>query len=141
MKKMEAAAVYWDSSSILSALFADSHSEKALAMASREGVHFISTLGYAEVSAIIHRLRREKLLSDVLFELAQETLKTGPWRRLNIWPEWEKLYALASKWPLKGASLWHLALVKTIQKHLPEIALFTFHGPLRKAAEEEGLLA
>ena len=141
MKKHVLVAVYWDSTSVLSSLFKDPHSEQALNMSKKEGIHFLSTLCYAEVCSVLSRIRKDKKLKEVLVDFAFEILKTGPWRRLNIWPEWNTLIALSEKWPLKGSRLWHLASVKTLQKQLPELSLFTFDRELRTAAEGEGLLS
>lgn len=141
MKNPNPVAVYWDPSCILSALFKDSNSEKSLNMSKKEGVHFFSTLCYAEVCSVLTRIRNEKRLKEVLIDVAFDTLKTGPWRRLNIWPEWTTLIALSEKWTLKGSNLWHLASAKTLQKQLPELTLFTFDEELKKAAQEEDLLS
>lgn len=139
MTKPKAVAVYWDSTSVLSTLFKDSNSEKALSLSKEEGVHFLSALCYAEVCSVLSLLREEGKLKEVLIDVALETLKIGPWRRLNIWPEWNILIALSEKWLLKGPSLWHLASAKTLQKQLPELTIFTFNEKLREAAEGEGL--
>ncbi|MFQ6052367.1 MAG: type II toxin-antitoxin system VapC family toxin [Candidatus Hydrothermarchaeota archaeon] len=141
MKEPLPIVVYWDSSSILSALFKDSHSEEALNWSRKEGVHLLSTLSYAEVCAVISRIRRERLLADVLIDAAFEALETGPWRRLNVWPEWDEFKVLSLKWPLRGADLWHLATVKTLQKQIPELLLLTFDSRLGTAAEGEKLTA
>ena len=141
MKQTKPVAVYWDPTCVLSAIFKDSNSEKALRMSKKEGAHFLSTLCYAEVCSVLTRIREEKKLKEVLIDVAFDTLKTGPWRRLNIWPEWTTLIALSEKWPLKGSSLWHLASAKTLQKQLPELTLFTFDEGLKNAAEGEGLLS
>jgi predicted nucleic acid-binding protein len=141
MKKPVLVAVYWDSTSVLSALFKDPHSEQALNMSKKTGTHFLSTLCYAEVCSVLSRIRKDKKLKELLVDVSFEILKTGPWRRLNIWPEWKTLIALSEKWPLNGSRLWHLASVKTLQKQLPELSLFTFDGELRTAAEGEGLLS
>ena len=133
-------AIYWDSSSILSALFKDPHSEKALEWTKKKGVHLISTLAYAEVCAVISRIQRERLLADILINAAFEALESGPWRHLNIWPDWERLKDLSSKWPLRGADLWHLAAAKTLQTQLPELIIFTFDEKLKTAAEGEDLI-
>jgi len=63
---------YWDASAILSVLFEDSHSLQAQEWARREGFHFISTLCYVETCAVIARMRRDRLLADVLTEAAFE---------------------------------------------------------------------
>ncbi len=141
MKKPVLVAVYWDSTSVLSALFKDPHSEQALNMSKKKGIHFLSTLCYAEVCSVLSRIRKDKKLKEVLVDVAFEILKTGPWRRLNIWPEWNTLISLSEKWPLNGSKLWHLASAKTLQKQLPELSLFTFDGELRTAAEGEALLS
>ncbi len=141
MKTGKPVAVYWGPTCVLSALFKDSNSEKALRMSKKAGTHFFSTLCYLEVHSVLARIRKEKKLNEVLIDVAFDTLKTGPWRRLNIWPEWNTLIALSEKWPLKGSSLWHLASAKTLQKQLPELTLFTFDEELKKAAQEEGLLS
>jgi predicted nucleic acid-binding protein len=141
MKKTKPVAVYWDPTSVLSALFQDSNSEKALAMSKKEGVHLVSGLCYSEVASVLSRIRRRKIVNEVLIEVTLEALKNGPWRHLNIWPEWSMLMALSSKRPLKAANLWHLASAKTLQKQIPELTLLTFDEELKTAAEEEGLLA
>ena len=141
MKQTKPVAVYWDPTCVLSAIFKDSNSEKALSMSKKEGAHFFSTLCYAEVHSVLTQIKKEKKLNEVLIDVAFDTLKTGPWRRLNIWPEWTTLIALSEKWPLKGSSLWHLASAKTLQKQLPELTLFTFDEELKNAAEGEGLLS
>ena len=141
MTKMAPVAVYWDSSSILSALFKDSHSKEAMNWFRKNGVHLISTLSHNEVCAVISRIKREKLLADILTDVAFKALKTGPWRYLNIGPEWEKLKALSLKWSLSGTHLWHLATAITLKKQIPELTLLTFDSRLRIAAEGEGLLA
>lgn len=141
MKETKPVAVYWDPTSILSALFQDSNSETAINMSKREGVHLLSALCYAEVSAVLSRIKRRRALNEVLIEVASEALKNGPWRRLNIWPEWSILLALSTKRPLKAVNLWHLASAKTLKKQIPELTLLTFDEELKAAAEEEGLSA
>ena len=141
MTKIVPVAVYWDSSSVLSALFKDTHSKEALTWLRKNGIHLISTLGYTEVCAVISRIKREKLVADILIDVAFKALKTGPWRYLNIWPEWEKLRALSQKWSLRGTHLWHLATAKTLQNQIPELKILTFDNRLGIAAKGEGLLA
>jgi predicted nucleic acid-binding protein len=131
--------VYWDTSAILSVLFKDAHSKKAKSMADQEGVHLISSLGYSEACAVLARIKREGFLTDILFKAAFEVLETGPWRRIHLSPIWEDLHDLCTKWPLRGADLWHLAAAKRIQQELPELFLFTFDNRLKSAADGEGL--
>ena len=132
--------IYWDSSAILSALFSDTHSSTAKKWADETGLHFISTLAYAEVSAVIARMKRERVLGDTLVNAAFETLDQGPWRRIYTWPEWEIVRALSAKGPLRGADLWHLAAATTLRKEFHEITFLTFDQRLKKAAAGEALL-
>ncbi|MCP4669257.1 MAG: type II toxin-antitoxin system VapC family toxin [Deltaproteobacteria bacterium] len=134
-----APVVYWDASAILSILFTDKHSQIAKRWADREGFHLISTLAYAETCAVIARMKRENLLSDLLIQAAWDVLQDGPWRHLNALPERGMMHDLSSKWPLRGADLWHLATAKGLQGQLPELSLLTFDHRLLKAAEGEGL--
>ncbi|MFH1992381.1 MAG: type II toxin-antitoxin system VapC family toxin [Pseudomonadota bacterium] len=133
-------AIYWDASAILSVLFKDSHSETAIAWAESEGVHFISTLAYAEVCAVIARMKKERILSSPLVAASFETLEHGPWRYLTADPEWEITKNLSEKWSLRGADLWHLATAKSLHKELPELILLTFDGRLQKASQGEGFV-
>jgi predicted nucleic acid-binding protein len=132
--------VYWDSSGILSALFEDAHSKKVLAWLKKKGIHLISSLGYAEVCAVMSRLRREKKLSNVFLDAALDTLTTGPLRHLNIQPDRRKIISLSERWPLRGADLWHLSAAKTFAAQIPEMILLTLDERMRTAAEGEGLV-
>ena len=114
-------------------------SEKAKSLADQKGVHLISSLGYSQACAVLARIKREGFLADILFKAAFEVLETGPWRRIHLSPIWEDLHDLFTKWPLRGADLWHLASAKRIQQELPELFLFTFDDRLRSAADGEGL--
>jgi len=58
--------ICWDSSALLSALFSDSNSRTAQKWSGAKGVHFVSTLTFAEVSALIHLMQRERLISETL---------------------------------------------------------------------------
>lgn len=131
--------VYWDTSAVVSVLFKDEHSEAAHRLADREGIHLLSSLGYAEACAVLARIQREGALAKILIQAAHEVLETGPWRRLNLQPTWQDLRELSNKWPLRGADLWHLANAMRLQQELPELCLYTFDERLRQAAEGEGL--
>ncbi|MBO8128152.1 MAG: type II toxin-antitoxin system VapC family toxin [Peptococcaceae bacterium] len=139
MNQNQSIVVYWDTSAIVSALFKDAHSEVAFSWARREGVHLISTLALAETYAVISRIHRERFLAGVLVEAAVEALENGPWRQLHIGPKEEHVKKLASKWPLRGADLWHLATAKTLQAEIPELVLLTFDNRLKIAAQGEEL--
>jgi len=131
--------IYWDSSAVLSALFSDSNSRAAQKWSGAKGVHFVSTLTLAEVSAVIHRMQRELLIPKTLYQAAFGVLDNGPWRRVSTWPEWEIIRSLSAKFPLRGADLWHLATAKSMHAEFPELYLLSFDKRLIRAAESEGL--
>ena len=139
MKTSQPVVIYWDSSAVLSVLFKDQHSGKALAFAKKEGLHLISSLGFAEVYAVIARLGREGFLADILIQAACEVLETGPWRRIFVSPQWELLKVLPRRWPLRGADLWHLAMAVTLKKEIPELFLLSFDNRLNAAGTGEKL--
>jgi predicted nucleic acid-binding protein len=131
--------VYWDASAILSALFRDDHSAKALQWARRPGSHFISSLAATETHAVIARLERERATARVIAASARETLATGPWRAINVTPAWDSIEQLAKRWPLRGADLWHLAAAKSLHADLPELVLLSYDTRLSASAQGEGL--
>jgi predicted nucleic acid-binding protein len=132
-------AIYWDASAILSVLFQDNHSDSARSLAQKQGFHLISTLAYIETCAVIARIGREGILADVLIQAAFEQLRNGPWRHLTFSPDLGIARSLSTKWPIRGADLWHLATAKSLQDQLPELILLTFDIRLKEAAEGEGL--
>jgi len=131
--------IYWDASAILSVLFKDSHSSAALELAEVEGIHFMSTLAWSEVCAVIARMKRERIISELLEATGYEALRQGPWRRMSAFPDWEVARSLSRKWPLRGADLWHLATAKSLQNELPELVLLTFDSSLEQSAGGEGM--
>ena len=131
--------IYWDSSAVLSALFKDGNSRRAKAIAERDAFHLLTTLAYAEVNAVISRMKREHILTEALFQSAHEILDRGPWRRISIPPEWPMNRRIAAKHALRGADLWHLTTAMTLRREFPELSLLTFDQRLKTAAELEGL--
>ena len=131
--------IYWDTSAILSTVFSDSHSETAQLWVEKKGVHFISTLAFAEICVVISRMRREKLLNDNVIHAVFEVLDGGPWRRILSHPESKLLRILSARWPLRGADLWHLATAKSLSQDFPELYLLSFDNRLNQAAEGESL--
>jgi predicted nucleic acid-binding protein len=131
--------LYWDASAILSALIKDTWSEEAQKWARKEGVHLLSSLAYAEVLAVLFRMKRERMMAEVLVKAALETLGSGPWRRLNPGPTWVLMAELSKRWSLRGADLWHLSAAKSVSEHLPEVKFLTFDPRLRDAARGEGI--
>jgi predicted nucleic acid-binding protein len=136
----EAIVVYWDTSAVLSSLFADIHSPQAQYWANRDGFHFLSTLTYAETCAVVARMQRERRVAEIVAAAAMEAFHEGPWRRVNAQPSWNHLAVLAGKWALRGADLWHLALATGLRDHTPELMFLTFDERLRASARGEGFM-
>lgn len=131
--------IYWDASAVLSVLIRDAHSAGAVGVARRRVTHLLSTLGYAEVLAVIARLERERELPAVLADSARELVRNGPWRRLALQPDWTRIDDFAARWPLRGAGLWHLATAATLGRELPEMRMITFDSRLMAASAGLGL--
>lgn len=140
MSAAQPGVVYWDTSAIVSALFRDRHSDAAAAAARAPGTHLMSSLGWAEVVAVIARIEREQALSPVLIGAAREAVERGPWVRLSVDPDRQQIATLAHAWPLRGADLWHLAAAKALQADLPELRFLSFDSRLAEAARGEGFL-
>jgi predicted nucleic acid-binding protein len=132
--------LYWDASGILSTLFEDEHTAIALKWAQAEGEHLLSSLAYAEVCAVISRMHRAGSIDQDEAEAALTMLEQGSWRRTTACPEWDIVPRLSTKWPLRGADLWHLTAAKGLQGRLPELQMVTFDARLGRAAREEGLI-
>lgn len=130
--------VYWDASAVLSALVRDSHSDSALKWIKKEGLHFVSTLAYAEVLSVLNRMERERILTKILVQSALQAFMEGPWRFLTLGPAREQIDSLRGKYTLRGADFWHLSLARTLIKETPDLILLSFDGKLKEAAEREG---
>ena len=130
--------VYWDASAVLSALVRDSHSDSALKWIKKDGLHFVSTLAYAEVLSVLDRMAREKLLTKILVQSALQAFMEGPWRFLTLGPAREQMDSLRGKYTLRGADFWHLSLARTLKMETPDLILLSFDGKFREAAEGEG---
>ena len=132
--------LYWDASAILSALVQDTHSRVAARWSGHDGLHLVSTLGWAETTTVLHRLTGGGHFTKVLLDSALESLTAGPWRLIQRGPDRDAIDSLAARHALCSADLWHLAQVRTLLGELPSLKLLTFDRRLREAAESEGLL-
>jgi len=130
---------YWDASAILSALVEDEHTVQAQGWLNKRGAHVVSTLSYSEVLAVLERLRRSGLVSDTLVDRSLKGFEQGLWQRLDFQPGWGDIRALASKWSLRGADLWHLSTAVSLRREIGEMVLLTFDKRLGLAAQGEGL--
>ena len=132
-------AVYWDASAVLSVLVEDVHSSEAAAQLGASRPHLLSTLTYAEVSAVLARLRREGAVATGRLNAGFAALENGPWHRLAVIPTWSSTRQLAQKWALRGADLWHLATADSLRRDFADLQLLTFDRRLREAAIGERL--
>lgn len=136
---MGSKVVYWDSSALVAALFAEENTDEARALAAMAGTHLVSSLAWAEVHAVLARARRESGLATKTVDAAQFALQSGPWTYLSAPPAQAIVRSVSQRWPLRGADLWHLALAKTLQEDLPELCFATYDRALALAADSEGL--
>ncbi len=132
--------IYWDASAILSTLVEDKHSSKAQKWIKKKAIHLLSSLADAEVHAVLKRMKHDKSLKPRLYDSVLDAYFQKPFRRINTQPDWKIISELSSHHVLKGADLWHLATVKTIQQELPEVKMITFDKQLSNAGEAENLL-
>ena len=133
------AMVYWDASAVLSTIFKDTHTPIARRWAERKGIHLLSSLAWAEVCAVVNRMKQERILSDKKETRSLEAVRQGPWLRMSGLPDWEVTATLCRKWALKGADLWHLAAAKTLQCEEQDLVLLTFDTRLEECALGEGM--
>lgn len=139
MKNKEEIVIYWDASAILSMIFQDVNSGAARKWIETDAVHFVSSLAYAEVCAVLARMHKLKVLSDVLITAGYDVLNRGPWRRTTVNPDWSTLQTVSEFRSLRGTDLWHLATALKLRNDFPELMLLTFDKKLEKAAKHEQL--
>jgi len=120
-------------------VIADVHSTKATTLARSHDAHLLSTLAFAETFAVVARLEREGSLPTALADAARDVVVNGPWRRLALQPDWKSVEALAARWPLRGADLWHLASADTLRRELPNLKIITFDARLAVASQGIGI--
>lgn len=131
--------IYWDASAILSVLFRDAHTRKALAVVRRRSLQLVSTLAYAEVIAVVRRLENSRDLTTADATAARDALRGGPWRALLLQPDRKLVDEVARAASLRGADLWHLATASTLAREVPELRVITFDDRLHAAAVSAGI--
>lgn len=132
--------IYWDTSGIISVLIVDQHTPTALQYFTGYKRHFLSSLAMAETCAVLGRIQRETGSDSNIAQESYGKLLKGPWHQVNILPDWNLFQKMATKWPLRGADLWHLSMAKTLAVTFPELKILTFDHKLTEAARQEGLL-
>ena len=137
---MTPVAFYWDASAILSVLIEDRPSKTARRHLASDGApHLISSLAFAEVSAVLTRLVGEDQVSQQDFRAAIGSLEARPWSALRVEPDRRLAIDLAGRHSLRGADLWHLSAAATLARELPGLVLLSFDRRLAAAAKREGM--
>ena len=131
--------LYWDSSAILSMTFHDVHDTVARQHFHRRAKHLVSSLARAECFSVIERAVKVGDMAASFGDHAIGSIASTPWVALLGGPVPTTLRALAQRYPLRGADLWHLALAVDLAEELPELRLLTFDSVLAAAARAEGL--
>lgn len=139
MAEKPGAVLYWDASAVLSVLFRDTNTMKALGVIRRRAAHLVSTLAYAEVLAVVARLERGRDVPRSLASAARVALRGAPWQALLLQPDRGLIDQMALGASLRGADLWHLATASTLAREVPEVRVITFDSRLRSAATSVGL--
>ena len=104
---------------------------------SARGASKLPRLAWSETQAVIARAERAGNASAA--RAARAHLDEGYWQFIATAPAFEIVPALAQRWALRGADLWHLSLAMTLRAQLPELRLLTFDIQLAEAAAGEGL--
>jgi hypothetical protein len=116
------------------------HTADARFKHSTKAAHLVSSLICAEFFACISRLERAGHLSNSTAATLVQAFEQGPWLRINASPDPQLFAPLAAQARLRGADLWHLGLVLSLQSDLPEIAMLTYDDQLKEAANAAGVL-
>lgn len=130
--------LYWDTSAVIALFKEETYSKKALEIFERSRENIISTLGFSEILAVLSKINIKEDLS-ARDEFIQDT-NQGVWNKTLLQPSFQTLELFSSRYPLKGADLWHLSVFSEIKKEFPTIQLLTFDQQLRGAAQKEGFL-
>lgn len=137
MANPEQSCLYWDASAVLSCYIEDVHTLKARRVFSRAVANLLSSLGVAEVLAVLRRLARAGTAlkrNEFLAHIAD-----GAWQLTNLVPTVATCASLSERYLLRGADLWHLCLAADLRQELPELQLITFDLQLERAGVREGL--
>ena len=139
---MASEVIYWDASAILSLVLRNVHTEKARSWYRKNALHLISTLGVAEVCAVLSDGERRGILTREQAAEARGIVFAEPFQRLLHNPHWDDIRNLAELHNLRGADLWHLALARSLKmKYFPEICVLTYDARLKAAAAHSDLAA
>lgn len=84
-------------------------------------------------------MARERTHSDDVIAKGRIVFRDAMWEHIDSPPDRTIVVELARTCSLRGADLWHLALVKTLAQELPSLRLLSFDDRLRTAARGEGL--
>lgn len=135
------APLYWDASALVSLFLPDRHSPAARALVRGRRSNLCSTLAHAETSAVLRRAERLEALPERAVAGALAFLAGPAFLWLETVPDRARVEALARRYPLRGADLWHLACALDARDVEPTLRLVTFDDALVRAAAAEGIAA
>ena len=135
--------LYLDTSALLKKYFKELGSEDIIESWQAATEIAISSVGYAETMASIHRKRREIQTSPKTFSPVFESFQKD-WEsfiRIEVADNLnESINRITAAYPLRGFDAIHLASALLINERVPEGFLFAcFDNALLKAAQGEGL--
>ncbi len=132
---MASEVIYWDASAILPLVLRNMHTEKARFCYRKNAVHLVSTLGVAEVCAVLSDAVRKGILTEERSADARRIVLAEPFQRILHNPDWDDICILAELHNLRGADLWHLALVRGLKmRYFPQARMLTYDSRLKSAA-------
>lgn len=123
---------------MLSALSADTNTQRARACLNGD-LHLISSLVCAEFYASLARMTREQVMTATQRDSAALLFESGVWTLSPLSPDIQLFESLSRRLRLRGADLWHVAMLETLRQSVPDLALLTFDQAMRDAAVILGL--
>ncbi len=116
---------YWDTSALVKLFFFEPESPRCASIFKKSGLRIISSLGYAELRAVMSRRRREMGVAKAADILS--FLETPDWRFTTDHPSIRNFPPLDSNSSLRGADLWHFALfAKLKEEQIPELRMAVY---------------
>lgn len=127
--------LYWDSSAILSCLVADVHSEQAKKQLVHSGLHLVSSLGQAEVLAVLRRIEKTNPSFKTPIKQAREMFLGDCWAWTTVQPKVQDIESLSKQYTLRGADLWHAAAFLELRRTVLPLTMVTFDRELQQVVE------
>lgn len=82
---------------------------------------------------------RAQVLTDFQRDSAARDFESGVWTLSPLPPDWQLFNPLSVRVTLRGADLWHVAMLTTLRSNIPALQLLTFDQAMLDAALTLGL--